>query len=111
MRDECALPRRCRRRAAERTKILSTGGHGRRAARAATAETVLVATETGMLHQLRKANPPDFRAGQPGRGCCKYMKMITPEKLSTMPAFRMRDEVTMDSDDVARASSRRRRGA
>ena len=39
-----------------RTKILSTGGM-LDAARSTTAGTVLVATETGMLHQLRQANP------------------------------------------------------
>src|ERR1700761_5778635 len=41
---------------AARTKVLSTGGM-LSAARATTASTVLVATETGMLHQLRRANP------------------------------------------------------
>ena len=39
----------------ERTHILSTGGMLEQA-RAATAGKVLVATETGMLHQLRAAN-------------------------------------------------------
>ena len=41
---------------AERTKILSTSGMVT-AAEKTTAKKVLVATETGMLHQLRKANP------------------------------------------------------
>src|SRR5262249_4088872 len=40
----------------ERTKVLSTGGM-LTAARSTKAQAVLVATETGMLHQLRKANP------------------------------------------------------
>src|SRR3984957_13793879 len=39
-----------------RTRILSTGGM-LEAARTTRATAVLVATETGMLHQLRKANP------------------------------------------------------
>src|SRR5882724_9751890 len=41
---------------AERTHVLSTGGM-LAAARTTTAKAVLVATETGMLHQLRKARP------------------------------------------------------
>ena len=51
-----------------RTKILSTSGMVAAAERT-TAGKVLVATETGMLHQLSKANPlVTVRAGQPGRG-------------------------------------------
>jgi len=65
---------------AERVKILSTGGM-LDAARATTSKSVLVATEIGMLHQLRKAAPEvDFRAVN-DRASCRYMKMITPEKL------------------------------
>src|SRR5690349_5407991 len=41
---------------AERTRVLSTGGM-LEAAKSTRATAVLVATETGMLHQLRKANP------------------------------------------------------
>ena len=53
---------------AERTKVLSTGGMVD-AARATTAAKVLVATETGMIHQLQKVNSDDrVRAGQPGGG-------------------------------------------
>jgi len=65
---------------AHRVKILSTGGM-LDAARAARAGTVLVATEVGMLHQLRRAAPRvDFRAVN-DRASCRYMKMITPEAL------------------------------
>jgi quinolinate synthase len=64
----------------ENTHILSTGGMLTKAKQLGSA-TVLVATETGMLHQLRKANPDaDFRPVNP-KADCKYMKMITPEKL------------------------------
>jgi quinolinate synthase len=64
----------------ENTHILSTGGMLTKAKQLGSA-TVLVATETGMLHQLRKANPEaDFRPVNP-KADCKYMKMITPEKL------------------------------
>ncbi|TVR28045.1 MAG: quinolinate synthase NadA [Ilumatobacter sp.] len=65
---------------AERTKILSTSGMVT-AARETTAEKVLVATETGMLHQLHQVNATtDFQPVNPA-AVCKYMKMITPAKL------------------------------
>src|SRR5699024_8118631 len=64
----------------DRTTITSTGGM-LEAARTTTADTVLVATEVGMLHQLQQANPrTEFRAVNP-QASCKFMKMITPEKL------------------------------
>ncbi|MFR9731648.1 quinolinate synthase NadA [Saccharopolyspora sp. MS10] len=65
---------------ADRVKILSTGGM-LDAARATGAESVLVATEVGMLHQLRRAAPEiDFQAVN-DRASCRYMKMITPAAL------------------------------
>ncbi|HTK65716.1 MAG TPA: quinolinate synthase NadA [Pseudonocardia sp.] len=89
--------------AAERVKILSTGGM-LDAARATTAKSVLVATEVGMLHQLRRAAPEvDFRAVN-DRASCHYMKMITPEKL--LRALRDgRDEVHVDEGIARRASA------
>jgi quinolinate synthase len=64
----------------DRVKILSTGGM-LEAARTTRARQVLVATEVGMLHQLRRAAPEvDFRAVNE-RASCKYMKMITPAAL------------------------------
>ncbi|MET0899134.1 MAG: quinolinate synthase NadA [Mycobacterium sp.] len=64
----------------ERVKILSTGGM-LDAARESKARQVLVATEIGMLHQLRRAAPEiDFQAVN-DRASCKYMKMITPAAL------------------------------
>jgi quinolinate synthase len=90
-----------------RTKILSTGGMVV-AARETTASTVLVATETGMIHQLERAAPhvnfePVNRAA-----VCKYMKMITPGKLLRSLRER-RDEVTLDREiaDAARRSLER----
>jgi quinolinate synthase len=81
---------------ADRVKILSTGGM-LEAARESSASSVLVATEVGMLHQLRKAAPEiDFRAVN-DRASCRYMKMITPAKL--LRALREgRDEVHVDPD-------------
>jgi quinolinate synthase len=64
----------------DRVKILSTGGM-LDAAHQTRARQVLVATEVGMLHQLRRAAPEvDFRAVN-DRASCKYMKMITPAAL------------------------------
>ncbi len=69
---------------ADRVKILSTGDMVKAAqqkARSGSAGSVLVATEIGMIHQLRKFAPGvDFRAVNE-RASCRYMKMITPGKL------------------------------
>ncbi|MEE3852498.1 quinolinate synthase NadA [Gordonia sp. LSe1-13] len=82
----------------EKVKILSTGGM-LDAARETGAKQVLVATEIGMLHQLRKAAPGvDFQAVN-DRASCPYMKMITPAAL--LRSLREgRDEVFV-ADDVA----------
>ncbi|MEI7967121.1 MAG: quinolinate synthase NadA [Actinomycetota bacterium] len=86
---------------AERTKILSTSGMIT-AAKETRAAKVLVATETGMLHQLRKANPLVIFEPVNRAAVCKYMKMNTPEKL--LEALRTgRDEVTVPRDIADRA--------
>jgi quinolinate synthase len=85
----------------ERTKILSTSGMII-AAKETRAAKVLVATETGMLHQLRKANPLVIFEPVNRAAVCKYMKMNTPEKL--LEALRTgRDEVTVPRDIADRA--------
>lgn len=85
----------------ERTKILSTSGMIT-AAKETRAAKVLVATETGMLHQLRKANPLVIFEPVNRAAVCKYMKMNTPEKL--LQALRTgRDEVTVPRDIADRA--------
>jgi len=86
---------------AERTKILSTSGMIT-AAKETQAKKVLVATETGMLHQLRKANPLVIFEPVNRAAVCKYMKMNTPEKL--LEALRtVKDEVTVPRDIADRA--------
>jgi quinolinate synthase len=65
---------------AERTRVLSTGGM-LAAARSTRASAVLVATEIGMLHQLRKANPAVRWEPVNPHANCHYMKMITAEAL------------------------------
>ena len=92
---------------ADRVKILSTGGM-LDAARTSHATQVLVATEVGMLHQLRKANPLVIFEPVNRAAVCKYMKMITPEKLLRS----LRDgndvvDVPRDIADRARASVER----
>lgn len=85
---------------AERVRILSTGDMVR-AANETRADAVLVATEVGMLHQLRKAAPEiDFRAVNE-RASCRFMKMITPGALLRA----LRDGV--DEVDVPDETARR----
>jgi quinolinate synthase len=86
---------------AEHTKILSTSGMIT-AAKETQAKKVLVATETGMLHQLRKANPLVIFEPVNRAAVCKYMKMNTPEKL--LESLRTgKDEVTVPRDIADRA--------
>ncbi|HET6707898.1 quinolinate synthase NadA [Amycolatopsis sp.] len=89
--------------AADRVKILSTGDMVHEA-RDTKAKTVLVATEIGMIHQLRKAAPGiDFRAVN-DRASCRYMKMITPAALLRCLRDGL-DEVHVDVETAARAKA------
>ena len=45
------------------------------------AKRFIIATETGMLHRLRKENPVAELIPANERAVCGYMKMITPAKL------------------------------
>ncbi len=72
-----------------RTRVLSTGGM-LAAAREEAAPAVLVATETGMLHQLRRANPAVRWEPVNPDAVCRYMKLTTPATLLRC----LRDEVT-----------------
>jgi len=86
---------------AERTKVLSTSGMLSEA-RKTRAKSVLVATETGMLHQLRKANPAVRWEAVNPHATCHYMKMITAQSLERC----LRDgvtEVTVDPGVATRA--------
>ncbi|WP_052077720.1 quinolinate synthase NadA [Rhodococcoides fascians] len=87
---------------AEKVKILSTGGM-LDAARTTASKQVLVATEIGMLHQLRMAAPDvDFLAVN-DRASCGYMKMITPAALLRC-LVEGRDEVHVDLETANIAS-------
>ncbi len=85
----------------ERTHILSTGGMID-AARTTTAAKVLVATETGMLHQLRRVNKKTEFQPVNRAAVCKYMKMITPERLE-QSLLTGTDEVHVDPEIAAAA--------
>ena len=85
----------------ERIKILSTG-EMITAAATSSSRSVLVATEIGMIHQLRRAAPGiDFLAVNE-KASCRYMKMITPEKLMRS-LLENRDEVHVDAVTAAAA--------
>jgi len=84
-----------------RTRILSTGGM-LTAARSTSASAVLVATETGMLHQLRKANPAVSWEPVNPHATCHYMKMITASALEQCLATGQ-TEVNVDSAVADRA--------
>lgn len=87
---------------AERVEILSTGGMLEQARRTQ-ARKVLVATEIGMIHQLRKAAPHvDFEAVN-RKASCTFMKMITPAALLRSLAEGA-DEIHVDPDTARRAA-------
>jgi quinolinate synthase len=82
-------------------RILSTGAM-LAAARSVTSGTVLVATETGMLHQLRRANPAVRWEPANEGAVCRFMKMTTPRALLRCLCDGV-DEVRVDPDVAARA--------
>jgi len=88
---------------AGRTRVLSTGGM-LDAARSTAASTVLVATETGMLHQLRQANPAVRWEPVNPNAVCRFMKMTTPATLLRCLAEGV-DEVHVPPGVAARARS------
>jgi quinolinate synthase len=86
---------------ADRVKILSTGDMVSNA-RNTRSRSVLVATEIGIIHQLRRAAPGiDFRPVNE-QASCRFMKMITPESL-LRSLSELRDEVVVDPAVAERA--------
>ncbi|HVE76996.1 MAG TPA: quinolinate synthase NadA [Actinomycetota bacterium] len=65
---------------ADRTHLLGTAGMQKRAIESK-ADRIIVATETGLLHGLRKANPEKEFIAANEEAICKYMKTITPERV------------------------------
>ena len=91
----------------ERTHILSTGGMVKMA-EATTADEVLVATEIGIIHQLKTLNPRTKFIPMNPQASCRYMKMITPEKLlRTLREGTFEIDVPADIANRARASVER----
>jgi quinolinate synthase len=85
----------------DRTFVLGTGGMVRRA-RESTAAEFIVATETGMLHRLRKENPTGNYIPANEGAVCGYMKMITAPKLLRCLQTG-KDEVTVPPDIAEKA--------
>jgi quinolinate synthase len=86
---------------ADRTHVLSTGGMLERA-RDTKAASVLVATETGMLHQLRRANPAVRWEAVNEKAVCVYMKMTTRDVLLNC-LLEGTTEVTVEPEIAQRA--------
>ncbi len=86
---------------AERVKILSTGDMVNAAARSGS-RSVLVATEIGMIHQLRRAAPGIEFLPVNEKASCRYMKMITADKLMAS-LVELTDEVQVDPAIATRA--------
>ncbi len=81
-----------------RTHILSTEGMIN-FARQSPKERFLVATETGIIHRLSKEAPGEAFRGRVRGAICRYMKMITLEKLRD--SLRDWKHVVTVPDDVA----------
>ena len=77
---ECGCASQCMAFGNGRTHILSTEGMIR-FARQSPKKRFLVATETGIIHRLNKEAPGKRFEAVSERAICKYMKMITLEKL------------------------------
>jgi quinolinate synthase len=86
---------------ADRTFVLGTGGMVRRV-HETEAKEVIVATEVGMLHRLKKEAPNvDFIPAN-AKARCGYMAMITPSKLlNTLRSGEF--EVTLDPEIMEKA--------
>jgi len=98
---ECGCASKCMAFADSRTHILSTEGMVD-LARTSPAERFLVATENGIIHRLEKDVPGKRFETVSERAICRYMKMITLEKLRDA----LRDwkyEVAVPEDLAARA--------
>jgi len=85
----------------EGVQVLSTEGMIKRPG-ISDATSFIVATETGILHRLRRANPDKTFYAASDRAECQYMKMTTlPKLLASLE--RMQHEVTVPADVAARA--------
>jgi quinolinate synthase len=82
-------------------QILSTEGMIKRPQQSP-ADTFIVATETGILHRLRRANPNKTFIAASERAQCAYMKVTTLEKVKAS-LERMQHIITVSPEIAARA--------
>ena len=86
----------------EGVQVLSTEGMIRRPSESKNSEFI-VATETGILHRLRRANPDKTFFAASDRAECQYMKMTTlPKVLHSLEALVHRITVPEDIAQKAR---------
>ena len=87
---------------AERTHILSTGGMLKHA-KASKKTDFIVATETGIIHRLKKQDPKKNFAPLRDDMVCQFMKMITlPKLLNSLINLEFEVKVPKDIADKAR---------
>ena len=98
---ECGCASKCMAFADNKTHILSTEGMVD-FARTSPSQRFLVATENGIIHRLEKDVPGKRFETVSERAICRYMKMITLEKLRDS-LREWRYEVTVPDDVAARA--------
>jgi len=99
---ECGCASQCMAFGNDKTHILSTEGMIN-FAKDSSKSRFLVATETGILHRLNKEAPGKRFEAVSERAICKYMKMITLEKLRDS-LREWKYEVTVEREVAARAS-------
>jgi quinolinate synthase len=98
---ECGCASQCMAFGNDRTHILSTEGMIN-FAKTSPKSRFLVATETGILHRLNKEAPGKRFEAVSERAICKYMKMITLEKLrDSLREWKF--EVTVEAEIADRA--------
>ncbi len=85
----------------DRTAVLSTEGMMQRA-RASAAQRFVVATETGVLHRMRRENPGKVFLPVSEAAVCRYMKRINLENMRDA-LVHMRHEVRVEEGVAARA--------
>jgi quinolinate synthase len=107
---ECGCASQCMYAATEnrelgaRMHVLSTEGMVERA-RSSPRREFMVATETGILHRLHKEAPDARFYAMSERAVCRYMKMITLEKLhASLRDMRHRVEVEPELAERARGA-------
>jgi quinolinate synthase len=86
---------------AEGVQILSTEGMIRRPSQSASS-TFIIATETGILHRLRRGNPDKVFIAASDRAECQYMKLTTLPKV-VQSLERLEHRITVPPDIAARA--------